>query len=100
MQNFITDFSGTMKAVKLKLSIRMDKGLMYCVYQNQGQVLITPGVTSLDRFYNLPKMKNFHHTSLNNCKGYKVETWYTQWVDLSCIPKSGEGAHNSWSYIP
>ena len=66
-----------MKAVKFKLDTHMDSGLMmYCVYQNQSQGPITLGVTSLDRFYNLPLMKNFHHTFLKNCKGFKVETWY------------------------
>ena len=41
-----------MKAVKLKLGIHMDSGLMYHVYQNEGPGLITLRVTSLDRFYN------------------------------------------------
>ena len=41
-----------MKAVKLKLSTYMDSGLMYLVYQNQGQGPIIRRVTSLDRFYN------------------------------------------------
>ena len=61
MKLFVTDFSGTMKAVKLKLGTHMDNGLMYRVYQKQDQGLITLGVTSLDRFYNLPSMKNFRH---------------------------------------
>ena len=65
-----------MKAVKLKLGTHMDNGLMYYVYQNQGQEHITRGITSFDRFYNLLIMKNFHHTFLKNWKGYKVETWY------------------------
>ena len=60
-----------MKAVKLKLATHMDNGLMYRVYKNQGQELIT--LAFLDRFYNLPLMKNFHFTFLKNCKGYKVE---------------------------
>ena len=42
-----------MKAVNMKLGTHMDSGLLYHVYRNQGQ-----GVTSLDRFYNLPLMKN------------------------------------------
>ena len=37
----------------------MDFGLLHRVYQNQGQGPITLGVTSLDRFYNLPLMKTF-----------------------------------------
>ena len=48
-----------MKAVKLKLGTHIDNGLMYRVYQNQGQEIITLGVTSLDRFYNLPFNKKF-----------------------------------------
>ena len=67
-----------MKAVKLKLGTHMDKGLMYRVYQKQGQGPITLGLTSLDRFYNLPIRKNFSHFFLKNCKGYKVETWYSK----------------------
>ena len=37
------------------------------------------------------------HTFLKNCKGYKVETWYThgQWANVLCIPESGPRAHNS-----
>ena len=86
-ENFITDFLGTVKAVKLKLGLHMDNGLIYCVYHNQGQGPITIGITSIDRLNNLPLMNNFHHTFLKNCKGYKVETWYThgQWVDVSCV---------------
>ena len=58
--------------------------LLYHVYQNQGQGPITQGVTSLDRFYINEK---FCCTFLKNCKGNKVETWYThgEWVDVSCI---------------
>ena len=48
-----------MKVVKLKLSTHMDNGLMYHIYQDQGQGLITFGVTSFDRFYNLPLTKIF-----------------------------------------
>ena len=86
-----------MKAVKLKFSTHMDNGLMYRVYQNPGQGLIT-----LDMFYNLPLMKNFHHTFLKNCKGYKVETCYThgQWIDVFCIPEQGPMARKSGSLIP
>ena len=59
MKNFITDFSGAMKALKLKLGTHMNSGLVYCVYQNQGQGPITLGVTSLDRFYKFPLMHFF-----------------------------------------
>ena len=38
---------------------------------------ITLGVTSLDRFYKFQMLKNSCHTFLKNCKGNKVETWYT-----------------------
>ena len=62
-----------MKVVKLKLGTRMDNGLMYRVYKKQGQELITLGVKSLDRFYNLPSMKYFRHIFLKNCKGYKLK---------------------------
>ena len=86
-----------MKAIKLKHDRHMDSGLMYCVYQNQGQGPIALGATSLDRFYNLPLMKKNCCTFLKNCKGYKVETWYThgQWVDVLCVPELGPRVHNS-----
>ena len=76
-----------MKAVKLKVGTHLDNELMYHVHQNQVQGPITLGVTSCNRFYNLPLRKHFRHTFLKNCKGYKVETWYThgQWVDILCI---------------
>ena len=50
-------------------------------------------VTSLDRFYNLPLMKNFLYRFLRNYQNCKVETWYThgQWVDVSCVWESGAG---------
>ena len=47
---FVTDFSGTMKARKLKVRINMDNDWMYCVYQNKGQRSITLGVMSFCRF--------------------------------------------------
>ena len=85
-----------MKAVKLKYGTHMDSGLMYCVYQNQGQGPITLRVTSFIGFTILPLMKYFCHTFLRNCK---VETWYThgQWTDVLCITESGPNAHNSWN---
>ena len=43
VKNFVTDFSGAGKAVKLKLSTHMDSGLIHCVYRNQGQEPITSG---------------------------------------------------------
>ena len=99
MKDFRCRFSGTMKAVKLKLGTHMDSGLMYRVYQNQGQRPVTPRVTPLHRFYNLPLMKNFRHILLKNCKGYTVETWYThgQWAVIMCLPESEPKANNSWN---
>ena len=66
-----------MKAVKLKLGTHMDSRLMHRVYQNQGEGPITLGATSLDTFYNLPLINSFCRTFLKNCKGNKVENWYT-----------------------
>ena len=44
-----------MKGVKLKLGTHMDNGLMYVYTRIRAKgLLITLGVTSLDRFYNLP----------------------------------------------
>ena len=47
---FETDFSGTKKARKLKVRIKMNNNWMYCVYKNKGQRTITLGVKSLGRF--------------------------------------------------
>ena len=40
---FVTDFSGTMKARKLKVLINMENDWMYRVYRNRGQGFITLG---------------------------------------------------------
>ena len=47
---FVTDFSGTMKARKLKVWINMDNDWMYRIYPNRGQGSITLALTSLGRF--------------------------------------------------
>ena len=47
---FVSDFSGTMKARKLKVCINIDNDLLYCVNLNGGQGCITLGVMSLCRF--------------------------------------------------
>ena len=41
LKNFVTDFSGTKKARRLKVHINMDNDRMYRVYQNKGQGSIT-----------------------------------------------------------
>ena len=98
--NFLYTFLKNCKGYKLKLGTHIPSGLVYCVYWNQGQGPITLGVTSLDRFYNLPLMKNFSYRFLRNYESCKVETWYKlgQWADVSCLPESGARAHNSWRY--
>ena len=48
-----------MTAIKFKLGIHMNSGLMYSVYQNLGQEAITLRVTSLDRFYNFATNEKF-----------------------------------------
>ena len=50
---FVTDFSGTMKARKLKVRINMDNDWMYSEYWNRGQGSITLGVMSLVGFQNI-----------------------------------------------
>ena len=50
LENFLTDFSGTKKAGKLKVPINLDNDWMYCVYQKKGQGSITLGVMFLGRF--------------------------------------------------
>ena len=47
---FVTDFSGTMKARKLKVLTNMDNDLMYHVYRSRSQGSINLGVMSLGRF--------------------------------------------------
>ena len=44
---FVRDFSGAMKARKLKVYINMDNDWMYCVYQNRDQCSINLGVMSM-----------------------------------------------------
>ena len=41
-------------AINDKFSSHMESVLMYCIYQNQSQKPISLGISSLDRFYNLP----------------------------------------------
>ena len=107
---FVTLFSGTMKARKLKLGINMDNGWMYCSYRNRGQGLITHRVMFLSRFSHLciylywSLMKNFLNTFLGKYESQRAESWYTskhgQSVDVLCLPKKGPRAHSSWSYLP
>ena len=59
---FVTDFSGTMKARKLKVCINMHNGWMYHIYWNRGQGSRTLRVMSLDRF-----SKKLKCILLNNC---------------------------------
>ena len=73
LRNFITDFSGAMKALKLKLGTHIDSRLLNRIYQNQVQGPITRGVTSLNRFCKFLFIKIFCSTFLKNCKGSKVE---------------------------
>ena len=47
---FVTDFSGSMKARKLKIRINRDNDWIYSVYWKKGQGSIPFGVMSLGRF--------------------------------------------------
>ena len=47
LKNVVTDFSGTVKARKLKVCINMDNDWMYCVYWNRGQGSIFLGRFSI-----------------------------------------------------
>ena len=71
MKNFRYRFLQSYESCKVETCY---SGLIYHVYKNQGQGPITLRVTSLDKFYSLPLMKNVCHTFLKNCNGYKVET--------------------------
>ena len=77
-RKFITDLSGAIKAVTLKLGTHMDSRLLYSEYENQGHGPITFWVKShpLIGFYEFPLMKNVCRTFLKNCKGNKIETWW------------------------
>ena len=94
---FVTDFSGTMKARKLKAPIKMDNDWMYFVYQNRGQGSITHGVMSLGRFSKKLKcvlLSNFYVCGSTLMKLIPhlgaLKKWYMhgQWVDISCIQES------------
>ena len=68
---FVTDFSGTMKARKLKVPINMDNDWMYRVYRNSGQGFITLRVISLGRFSKQLKcilLNNFYICGLTSMK--------------------------------
>ena len=99
MKNIRYRFLRNYKSYKVETWYTHGQWSDYYVYQNQGQGHVTLGVTYLDRFYNLPLMKNFHHTFLKNYQGYKNETWYThgQWIDALCVPTSAPRDHNFWS---
>ena len=56
LENFVTEFSGTMKARKLKVCINMDNDWMYRVYWNRCEGSITLGVMSLGRLFQKIKM--------------------------------------------
>ena len=66
LKNFKTDFSGTIKARKLKFPINMNNDWMYHVYRNRDQGFITLGVMSLDRFSNFAILENFRNRFLRN----------------------------------
>ena len=93
IEHFLSLFSGTIKARKLKLGINMDNGWMYHAYRIRGHGPITLGVIFLGRFPHLfiylSSKKNFHNTFLRNYESQKAETWYKhrQWVAVSCLPK-------------
>ena len=74
---------------------------MYREYRSQGQGPITLGVTSLDKLYNLPFMKNFRYRFLRNYESCKVEIKYAhgKYPDVLCIPEAGPMAYYFWSYI-
>ena len=57
--NFRHTFLKNYKSYKVETWYTHTMWVDVCVYRNQGQELITLGVTSLDRFYNLPLMKFF-----------------------------------------
>ena len=63
---------------------------MYRVYRNQGRGLITLGEYS---FIGLTIIESFRHTFRKNCKGYKVEIWYThgQSVDYCVYRNQDQG---------
>ena len=52
MKNFCYRFLRSYESCKLKTGKQMDSGLMYPIYQNQGQGPISLRVTYLDTFYN------------------------------------------------
>ena len=85
MKNFRYRFSGTMKAIKLKLGSHLDNGLMYRVDRKQGQRPITLGVTSLDTFYYLPLLKKIVTDISGTRKAVKlkfgthIHTWTMGW---------------------
>ena len=62
LENFITDFSGTVKAGKLKVGKNMDNDWMYSVYLNRGQGSITCSYVPLWIYSNLCLWSYFNET--------------------------------------
>ena len=89
---FVTYFSGTMKARKLKVCINMNNDWMYCVYQNRDQGSITLGVMSLCRF---SITYGCDPTSMKLIPHLVSKVRKMQWQN------GGKGSRgNSWSYVP
>ena len=76
----------------MKPGIHMDRELLYRKYRNQGEGLISLGVTSLE-VLQFTNNENFCYRFLRNYESCKVETRYTnaQWADIRVYQNQGQG---------
>ena len=89
LKYFVTLFSGTVRPRRLKLGTHMDSVQMYHVFRNQAAAAYSSLYFFSFLSLQFSNIKNFCCSFLKNCEIYKVETWYTHVVDVSCLPQSG-----------
>ena len=68
MKFFVTLFSGTVRARRLKLGTNMDSGQMYRVHRNQAAAAYSSIYFFIFLSLQFSNIKHFHHIFLRNCQ--------------------------------
>ena len=68
LKNFVTFFSGTVRARRLKLGTHVDSGQMYHVYRNQAAAAYMSLYFFIFLSLQFSNIKIFRHTPLTNCE--------------------------------
>ena len=90
LKMFVAFFSGIVRPRRLKIGTCMNSGWMYHVYQNQMLLLICPFIFSFFFLSNFRTLKIFVALFSGTVRHIKLKLGtHGQWVDASCIPKSG-----------